>query len=351
MAEEMAENGKKKLLRRLLMLGGILITVLVAGWFYLTSGRYVETDNAYVKAAKIMVTPEVSGRITSVTVEDNEPVTAGQKLVVIDPETYSIALAKAEADLVTARASVEKMKAEYDQKTEDIKGEEVQAVYYAREYDRQKALRANDNVSQSKAEDMLRQRDAAIHDVESLKAEQAQIAADLTGNPEIEPEDHPLVKAAEAALTKAQLDMTRTTVPAPVDGIVGDAPNVGDYANAGVPLFNMVGTKSFWIEANYKETEITNMKPGQPVDIEVDTYPGRHWKGHVESISPATGAEFSILPAQNATGNWVKVVQRITVRIAVDGGEQDAPPLRAGMSTQVTVDVGFYPHMPWRHRD
>jgi len=327
------------------MLGGVAVVVIGGLGFYLFSGRYIETENAYVKADKIMVTPEVGGTIVSVNVKDNQVVARGDVLFTIDPTQYQIAEARAQADLMSARSEIEQRKAEYRQKLEDVARAQVEADYFAKEYKRQIALRANDTVSQSKIDDIKRQRDAAQKQVQVLKEDAAQIKAALMGNPDINPEDHPLVKAAAAALDQARLDMTRTTVRAPANGIVGSAPNVGDYAHASVPVISIVGSDDVWIEANYKETELTHVRIGQPVEIGIDTYPSRHWKGVVESISPATGSEFSILPAQNTTGNWVKVVQRITVRIAIEDGPEDLPK-RAGMSTEVSIDTGSYPHLP-----
>jgi membrane fusion protein (multidrug efflux system) len=336
---------KRPFLRRLLMLGGVAVVVIAGLGIYLFSGRYIATENAYIKADKIMVAPEVGGSIISVKVEDNEPVSEGSVLFSIDPTQYLIAQAKAEADLATARSEIEQKKAEYLQKLQDVAQARVEAEYFTKEYDRQLALRANNNVSQAKIDDIKRQRDSARKEVEILKQDTAQIKAALMGNPDIDPEQHPLVRAAAAALDKAQLDLKRTTVVAPADGIVGSAPNVGDYAHASVPVLSLVSSTNAWIEANYKETELTHVQLGQPVEINIDTYPDRHWTGVVQSISPATGSEFSILPAQNTTGNWVKVVQRITVRIAFEDGPKDLVK-RAGMSTEVSIDTGSYPHLP-----
>jgi len=332
------------------MAGGIIAVLAAGAWFYLISGRYIGTDNAYIKAAKILVTPEVTGTIMTVNVHDNQPVRKGAVLFTIDPSTYEIAEKKAEADLAAAKANVMELKAEYAQKSTDIQRAEVIAAYADKQYKRMVALRKSQTVAQAKLDDVQSQRDTALKDIASLKDEQRQIVAKLDGNPNIAPENHSSYKAAAAALAKAQLDLERTTVRAPTDGIVGSAPHPGDYARTSVPQFNMVGDREVWIEANFKETQLTDVRPGQPVTIEVDTYPDQKWKGTVESISPATGAEFSVLPAQNSTGNWVKVVQRIAVRITVDR-KQDEMPLRAGMSTHVEIDTGSYPHLPGSHKD
>lgn len=342
-SENTRKNGKRNLMRRILMIAGIAVVAVICAWFYLTSGRYIATDNAYIKAAKILITPQVAGTITSVSIRDNQPVKEGELLLLIDPAPYKIALDEAEADLAVSRAQIAQLKAQYRQKQEDMKREQVEADFAVKEYERKNPLASKGAVSQSNLDEAARQRDAALKAVAVLQEEMNEILAALAGDPDIKTEDHPLYQKALAALHDAQLNLERTEVKAPASGIIGAAPHTGDYARAGVPLFNLVGTDNIWIEANYKETELTNVKPGQPVSIEIDTYPDHEWHGHVESISPATGSEFSILPAQNATGNWVKVVQRIAVRIAVDPGP-DGLPLRTGMSTHVTIDTGHYPH-------
>ncbi|MCE7886619.1 MAG: HlyD family secretion protein [Alphaproteobacteria bacterium PRO2] len=339
----MSENSKGNLMRRGLMLGGILIILTGCAWFYLSSGRYITTDNAYIKAAKILITPQVEGTITSVSITDNQNVQAGDVLFVIDPASYRIAADEARADVANSYTEIEQLKARYRQKEEDLAKAQVDVSFTEDEYSRRTELVKRGAVAQTEFNETKRQRDAAVKAVSSIQEEINGILAALTGNADIKPEDHPLYQKALAKLHEAELDLDRTTVKAPVDGMIGMAPRTGDYARAGVPLLNLVGSKDVWIEANYKETELTDVKIGQPVTIEVDTYPGHEWQGHVESISPATGSEFSVLPAQNATGNWVKVVQRIAVRIAVDPGPEDLP-LRTGMSTHVSIDIGHYPH-------
>jgi membrane fusion protein (multidrug efflux system) len=326
-----------------------LVVVLAGGaWFYLTSGRYIDTDNAYIKAAKIMVTPEVTGTIMSVNIIDNQSVKKGEVLFAIDPTTYEIAEKKAEADLATARSNVLELKAEYAQKIADIQKAQVIAEYADKQYKRMVALRKSQTVAQATLDNVESQRDTALKDIASLREEANQYVAQLDGNPNIAPEDQSGYKAAAAALEQARLNLERTTVRAPADGIIGTAPHPGDYARTSVPQLNLVATGHVWIEANFKETELTRVRTGQPVTIKIDTYPGHEWEGQVESISPATGSEFSVLPAQNSTGNWVKVVQRIAVRIAVDRNHDELP-LRAGMSTNVEIDTGSYPHLPGEH--
>lgn len=340
----MTEKNKKNL-RRVLMLGGVLVVLLTATALYMFSGRYMTTDNAYVKAEKVMISADVAGRVLPVPVGDNQFVKAGTLLFEIDPSTYDIAVQKAEAELRTVRMDIEEVRATYHQKEEELKIAEAVGDYAKTEFDRQSVLSAKDAIAKSRLDEATRDYNVARATVAQLKQEIAVELAKLEGNPDIPVEEHALYKTALATLETAQLDLARTKVYAPADGYTGTMPRGGDYANAGVPVMSFVSDKALWIEANFKETELTRMRPGQKVDIEVDTYPGRTWHGTVESISPATGSEFSVLPAQNATGNWVKVVQRVAVRIVPEQA-QDDPPLRTGMSAEVSVDTGNYPHLP-----
>lgn len=341
------ETGTAKKWRKILMGGGALVTVIVCAGMYLVSGRYIATDNAYVKSAKILVTPEVSGVIRTVGITDNQHVKKGDVLFTIDPSAYEIALQRAEADVAVARARVEELKANYRQKQKDIERAVAIAVYNQKSYSRVSGLVKSGAVSKETVDATTSSNLAAQKDVDMLREDLGAIVAELGGDPDIAVEDNPSYKAALAALNTARLNLARTQIIAPVDGLAGAAPHSGDYARESLPVMNMVGTDEVWIEANYKETELTNVVPGQKVAIEVDTYPGLDWQGQVESISPATGSEFSVLPAQNATGNWVKIVQRIAVKIKV-APQQNGPDLRAGMSTHVKIDTGKYPHIPGR---
>jgi len=323
---------------------GVVIVLIGSLWAYLTSGRYISTDNAYLKADKILLAPDVSGTVVSVSVHDNEAVKKGQELFRIDPTPYQIAYNKAQADLNSTLIRINEIKAQYRQKKAELGSAEVEAKFADRELKRQLALSAKGSASVSQRDNASLRRDTAEKQVQKLQGEVAEMLASLNNNPDIKPEDHPLYIAAQAALSKAELDLSRTKMVAPADGIIGNAPSVGDYARASMPMVNFIANGSYWIEANFKETELTHVIPGQTVSIHVDTYPGASWTGKVQSISPATGSEFSVLPAQNSTGNWVKVVQRIATRISVDKGPADMP-LRAGMSTEVEIDTGRYPHL------
>ncbi len=292
-----------------------------------------------------MIAPDISGTITVVGVTDNQSVKKGDLLFTIDESSYKIALAKAEADLVASRTKIEELKAQYRQKGEDLKMAQSDIALAQKNYNRQAALLKNEFASQARVDDVTHTLGNARQKVVLIEQQQAEILASLNGDAGIAVEEHPIYLAALAQLDKAKLDLQHTTVYAPADAIAGTVPKAGDYARAGVPVLNLVGAGHLWVEANYKETDLTHVVVGQPVEVEVDTYPGVRWAGKVESISPATGSEFSVLPAQNATGNWVKVVQRISVRIAIDPAEHTQA-LRSGMSAITQIDTGTYPHMP-----
>lgn len=333
----------KQGVRRALMFGGVFAVFVVCAWFYSVGGRYIETENAYIKADKVMITPEVAGRIIDVNVKDNGVVSKGDTLFTIDPEPFEVAVAKAKAQVAEADAQIQQLKAEYSQKKEDLAKAEVEAKYSEKEYKRRINLVKRGAVSQTEFNDAERDRDASVKAVSSIREEIKGILAALAGDEHIRVADHPVFQAAIASLEQAKLDLKHTKVTAPMNGTIGTAPRVGDYARTGVSLVNLLGCDEVWVEANFKETELTLMEVGQPVEVEVDTYPGHLFKGHVESISPATGSEFSILPAQNSSGNWVKVVQRVAVRISLDHDAAEVA-LRSGMSSQVAVDIGYYPH-------
>jgi membrane fusion protein (multidrug efflux system) len=326
--------------RPLLLLGPLLVAVAALA-FYLLSGRYVSIDNAYVKSDVTTISTDVPGIVAEVAVHDNQPVKAGQLLYRLDDEPYRNAVASAQAQLATARNEIEGLRATYRQRQQDIRQAEIDVAYYQREFQRQSDL-ARSNVASKAALDTARHNLAtAQQKLASLQQEAAGVLASLSGNPDVAVEDHPRYQAAKAQLDQAMRDLSHTRVTAPVDGIVTnvDSIQVGEYLQAAVPAFSLVASNDAWVEANPKETDLTHVEPGQPVTVTVDTYPDYVWHGTVAGISPATGAQFAILPPQNASGNWVKVVQRIPLRVALDAAS-DAPPLRAGMSATVKIDTG-----------
>ena len=339
--------GRKRTLRLLLMVGGILVVLVAALTFWLRGGRYVSADDAYVRAAKLMVSTDVSGLVTDVAVREGQTVKAGDVLFRIDPKQFQIALENAKAQLQQTALNIEAMKQDYKRMQEDILAQQAQVELDQANFDRYAVLVRSDSVSKANYDQARFTLAADKKKVESLK-QQAQVQlARLGGNPEIPVGEHPQYQQAKANVDEAQRQLDHTVVRAPFNGIVTqvDTLQPGTYlvsqtaALTNTGAVGLVATDNVWIDAHVKETDLTHVKPGDPVGIFVDTYPSRVWSGTVESISPASGAEFSILPAQNASGNWVKVVQRISVRVRVDRNPDD-PILRAGMSVTVDIDTG-----------
>jgi membrane fusion protein (multidrug efflux system) len=343
-----ATRPSKSLRQRLrlpLMLAGPLVVLIAAGWWYLTSGRFVSTDDAYVQAARTMISADISGRVVAISVKDNQRVAKGQELFKIDDRPYRIAIEEAKAQLAAARLQVEAMKATYRQKLAEEKGAEDTLDYQTREYDRQRQLAAAGVAARATFDQVQNALQMAKMKVTSSQSDLANMLAQLGGNPDIPVDDHPTVQRALAALDKAQLDLSYTVVRAAESGIVTkvDQLQVGSYVNAATPVFSLVSDR-VWVEANFKETELTHMRAGQDATVEIDTYPGVVFHAKVASLSPGTGLTFSLLPPENATGNWVKVVQRLPVRLILDDPPSDVP-LHAGLSA--TVDVDTHYRRPW----
>jgi len=310
-------------------------------WLYLSGGRYVSTDNAYVKADKLGVTTDISGMVVEVSVHENEKVRKGQPLYRIDPEPYRIALAGAEAQLGVTRNEIATLQATYRQSLAQIEQAKTDVGFYETTYQRQLDLWKRGVGTQAVLDQARRDLDTA-RDRLLVAERQAEAAlAQLGGDADRGIEDNARYRQAQAQVEKAKRDLGHTTVAAPMDGIVTnvDALQVGEYLAAAQAAFGLVAVDHMWIEANLKETDLTYLNVGDPAEITVDAYPGRDWRATVASISAATGAEFSVLPAQNASGNWVKVVQRVPVRLRVEVPD-DAPPLRSGMSVEVSIDTG-----------
>lgn len=328
-----------KVIRVLLLVAVPFILVLVGGAIWLHGGRTVGTEDAYVKADIAHVAPEVSGRIVQVMVRDHQAVETGTPLVKIDPLPFQLALEKAEAELDNARTTVETARAQWQETQGELREVESQSEYLARQATRQQALAATGAASITKLDEALNAAAVARDRVAVVKKRLVRMLAALGGNPKIATDDHPLVREKRAERDRAALDLERTTILAPISGT---AVNVklqpGEQVKAATPLFVLVAKTRPWVEANMKETDLTHVKPGQKARIVLDIYPDVTWTAEVESISPATGAEFAILPPQNASGNWVKVVQRLPVRMRLvpHAGE---PTLRAGMTATVTIDI------------
>jgi membrane fusion protein, multidrug efflux system len=332
-------------LRMPLMVAGPAVVAIGAGWWYLTSGRYVETDDAYIQAARTVISADVSGRILSIEVHDNQRVTKGQVLYRIDPAYLQAALNDAKAQLGIARLQVEALKATYQQKLAENKSAQETLDYSQREYDRQKKLLGSGVSSQAQFDQASNALEVARQRVASTQQDIENTLAQLGGNPDIPANDHPMVQRAQAVVDQKQIDVDDTVVRAPENGTVTKVEQlqVGDYMTSATPVFSLMSDR-LWVEANFKETELTNMRPGQDATVEVDTYPDTEFHAKVESLSPGTGLTFSLLPPENATGNWVKVVQRLPVRLALDKTSTDTP-LHAGLSATVEVDTHY--RRPW----
>jgi len=335
-----ARPRKKKNLRLVLMLAVPLALVVAGGWWWVTSGRYQETDDAYLQQPKISIASQISGRIVESDVADNMPVKAGDVLFKVDPEPYRIALAQAEASLAGARIQVEQLRAAYSRARAEERNAESEVAYLETQLKRQQDLSRKGVASQSSLDESERNLQEARESLSAARQAVVSALAALGGNPDIETDKHPTVLAALAARDKAAYELQQTTVTAPADGVISQAADfrTGRFVNAGTALFTLVETQDFWVEANFKETQLTHLKPGQKAEVVFDTFPDQSIEAMVEDIGAGTGAEFSLLPPQNATGNWVKVTQRIPVRLKLDL-EDASLPLRTGMSATVTVDT------------
>lgn len=334
-------------LRMWLVLAAPLLLILGGAFYFIHGSRYVGTDNAYVKADKVGISAEVSGLLVEVAVTENQKVEKGQLLFRIDPEPFNIALEKARANVKSVTSDFGALKARYRQKQAELRKAQTDAAYFDREHRRWMTLARTNVASQAKVDQTRHDYDAAHQDEAKISQELEEIVANLEGNPALPLTSYSLYKEALSGLKKAQLDVSHTVITAPAAGIVSKSGNlqVGNYAYLGAPMLSLVKMDHLWIEANMKETDITHVRLGQKATAEVDTYSGRSLKAVVTSLAPATGAEFSILPPQNATGNWVKVVQRIPVRLELED-EKDRLALRAGMSVTVKIDTGAYYALP-----
>jgi membrane fusion protein, multidrug efflux system len=329
---------RRRMLRPLLLTLGPLIVILVGGYVYFTGGRYVSTDNAYVKADMVLVSPEIAGLVTSVAVHENQRVKQGDVLFTVDDRSVQIARARAEAQLHAIHDYVESQRATYRQTLEELAQAKTDAAYEKHEFERLTALAAKKLASDVDVDSARHKAENTAQEVTVKERSLEATLARLGGDPDRPLEDQAMYRAAKTLLDTAALDLEHTVVRAPFDGIASKVPKVGHYVTPGGAVMSVIADKGAWVEANYKETDLTYVAVGQTVDVHLDTYPDHEWRGRVQSISQATGAEFSVIPPQNATGNWVKVIQRIPVRIAIETQPGD-PELRAGMSAVVEIDT------------
>ena len=338
---------RERLRRPLLILFPILLAA-VGTVYYLVVEPYVSTDDAFVRAAKESVNARVAGQVVEIAVIDNQRVQRGQLLFRIDPEPYQIAVDQAEAQLGSVRLQIKALKATYRRQLAELQSASATADFDEREYGRRRALVTDGWTPREVFDQADTNLKVARQQVASDAQQIANTVAALDDDPNIEVDRHPTVRAAKAQLDHARLDLSYATVYAPDDGIVArvDDLQVGDYVNPGAAVFSMMSIRRIWIEANFRETGLTHMRPGQEADIDVDAYPGHTFKAHIVSMSPGTGSDFAVLPPENATGNWVKVVQRLPVRLELDKIDPDRP-LFSGISVTVNVDTSC--QRTWRH--
>jgi membrane fusion protein (multidrug efflux system) len=328
----------------------LLPLVLIAGgYWYVTGGQVMSMDDALVEADKVGVSTDVSGIVREVDVKENQQVKAGQLLYRLDDLPFRLALERAAAQLGMVRDDLNALKANYGDMQARTKEAQNDVGYFGTQLRRAQSLLAAHFGTQSAFDTANRDLQNAQQTLASLNQQLAAIAANLDGDPEGPVEQNPRYLDALAQRDEAARQLDHATIRAPFAGIVTNVPSIapGKYLAASTTAFFLVATDHAWIDANPKETELTYVRPGQPVTVTVDTYPDTTWRGTVASISPAAAEEFSLLPAENTSGNWVKVVQRIPMRVSVDTSDRNLPPLRAGMSVEVDVDTGHtrgWPH-------
>jgi membrane fusion protein (multidrug efflux system) len=338
---------RKKSLRRPLLFVLLPVALVLGGYFYVSGGAVMSTDDAYVQADMVGLSTDVSGIVTQISVHDNQKVARGDILFKLDPLQFQLALDRAEAqvgntrnDLVALQASYRNMQAQVEQAQKDVD-------FNAVNFQRQEQLIANNFTPRATFDAARNALQNSQQKLASLQQQLAGLAANLNGDPNAPIEDHPRYKDAIAARDEAARQLAHTVVRAPFAGIVTNVPSLqpGQYLAAAATAFNIVSTDHVWIQASPKETELTYVKPGQEATVEVDTYPGQRWTGVVDSISPASASSFSLLPAENTSGNWVKVVQRIPMRVSV-ANAPGKPQLRVGMSVELSVQTAHPRGLP-----
>jgi membrane fusion protein (multidrug efflux system) len=317
-----------------------LVVVTVGLAVYARGGRHMETDNAYVKANIVAVSADVAGPVIDVGVRDHEQVDAGRLLFRVDPAPFQVEVERAEAQMAVVKTEIESLRADYRVAMADAKEVEARIRFLRRQVERQAQLKERGMTREEQYDEARLNLESARQRLDAVNERAARIVASLGGEVDRPLEQHPRYQQAKAARDAAQLDLARTRVAAPSAGIISNMKlQPGEHVTKGVPVFSLIESRPLWVEANFKETQLTHMREGQAATIVADAYPDHEWRATVRTISPATGAEFAVLPPQNATGNWVKIVQRVPVQLGIALAPGD-PPLRAGMTVTVRVDTG-----------
>ena len=329
----------------LLMLGPLAI-VIVGGYYYLTSGRFVSTENAYIKSDHILISTDVDGRVAEIHVKDHQFVSKGTVLFRVDQQPFEIAVNSAEAELANIAYEIEAYRASYRQAQAELARMHKDTAHLKREYARRKVLAEQNIIARSEAEKFRFDWQSAQGTIRPLQEKMSRALSNLGGTSDMKTTAHPRYQQGLTELAEAKLKLAQTVIRAPADGVVSNVElQKGEYVDAGRAVFSLLSIYPVWVKANLKETQLTHVEVGQRATLRVDAYPDYEFHAHVASLGPGTGAEFSILPAQNATGNWVKVVQRIPVKLDIDLDDK-APRLRAGMSVVVKIDTEYKRSLP-----
>lgn len=336
---------RKKRLRTVLMLAGPAIVLIGALWFYLSGGRFETTDNAALQTGLVAISPSVAGKVIAVEVRENQRVRKGDVLFRINPSGYEATLAQAEAELAEARSDAGSLQADYREALSDVSAAQARYDFAVSEAARQKSLLAEGISSRAQYDEAATGTRTARDAIAAARAKADSLRARLAGQTGGALDAQPGVRSAASKLEQARISLGDTVVRAPQDGVVTrvNQLQVGNYVQPGHPVFMLAGLR-FWVQANFKEDQLRHMRAGQPASIRIDAFPDHDLKGRVESFSPGTGSSFAVLPAENATGNWVKVVQRLPIQIAIDNPPTDLP-LSAGLSASVKVDTGHERHL------
>lgn len=336
---------RRRRMRTILMIAGPLLALLVALYAYLSGGRYESTDNASLQTGMVAISPSVAGKVVAIEVHENQRVKKGDVLFRIASGSFESAVAEAEAEVATARTDIDSKQADYREALSQVNAAKARYEYALGEARRQKSLLAEGISSRGQYDQAATDAQTARDTVAAARAKADSLLAGLSGAANGAEDNQPEVRKAASKLAQARIDLSDTIVRAPQDGIVTrvNQLQVGNYVTPGRPVFMLTGLR-FWVQANFKEDQLRYMRIGQPVSVRIDAFPDSELRGHVESFSPGTGSSFAVLPPENATGNWVKVVQRLPVQIAVDNIPAGLP-LGAGLSATVEVDTGHERHL------